>query len=152
MSYLRTRVFDIKYPASVAFGNKYDILSKTITNAPAMLKNFSEAYKKILLKAEIHTKEHAYTFLEEQDIIHEIMHGKHNPIYDLFVSYGINEKVYNDTMLQPQFTLSDRQGTYSGISSTLNETIISSVKIAAEYGKDQAGVTDFLLALLRKKS
>jgi hypothetical protein len=71
-------------------------------------------------------------------------------IYDLFGSFGINDAILIDLFSRSPFLLEggNRAGDYTGISPRLKQVIVDSMKNAAKFQKGQAGLEDFLLALL----
>lgn len=86
-----------------------------------------------------------------EDVFLEIMKSKAGPVFDLFASYGINQKIVNDVFTKRPFSeyRNGASGPYIGLSIRVKDLILMSVKIAASYEKQKAGIEDFLLALLR---
>jgi hypothetical protein len=72
-----------------------------------MFNNFSPDYKKILLSAEEVVKSYTFTEVTPEDVFYQIMKIKSGPIFEIFSSYGINEKIATDVLSNKQFHLSE---------------------------------------------
>ncbi|MBP9779377.1 ATP-dependent Clp protease ATP-binding subunit [Candidatus Gracilibacteria bacterium] len=116
-----------------------------------MLNQFTDEYKKIMLDAENRAKQFGYKEILPEDIVIQIAKIPQGNIYDLLSSFGISDEILIDVLSRPPFSTLDgiRAGDYAGISERLKELIVLSMKIAATFGKPQAGIEDFLLALFR---
>ncbi|MDD2486840.1 MAG: ATP-dependent Clp protease ATP-binding subunit [Candidatus Gracilibacteria bacterium] len=116
-----------------------------------MFTNFTEEYKKALIDAENNIKSKGYKEILSEDVFLEIIKTESGSIYDLFSSYGINEKITIEVLTQnnSKVTNKSRVGEYSGISKLLKDIIVSSVKIAASHEKKKAGIEDFMLAMIK---
>lgn len=116
-----------------------------------MLNQFSDDYKKVMLDAENRVRQFGYREILPEDVLVEIARIKEGNIFDLFSSFGLNEKIITDVLSRPPFTEnpSVRGGDYSGISQRVKDLIVMSMKVAASFKKWKAGVEDFLLALFR---
>ena len=116
-----------------------------------MLNQFTEEYKNIMLAAENRAKQFGYSEILPEDVIIQIAHIQEGNIFDLFASFGLNDKIVIDVLSRPPFVYEEgiRDGQYVGISSRVKELIVMSMKVAASFQKSQASVEDFLLALFR---
>jgi len=72
-----------------------------------MFNNFSPDYKKILLASEEVVKSYSFSEVTAEDVFYQIMKLKNGPIFEIFSSYGINEKIASDVLSNKQFHLSD---------------------------------------------
>ena len=72
-----------------------------------MFNNFSPDYKKILLSAEETVKSSGFKEVTAEDTFYQIMKLKSGPIFEIFSSYGINEKIASDVLSHKQFHLSE---------------------------------------------
>jgi hypothetical protein len=109
-----------------------------------MFKNFTQEYKSYLLSAENSVKEQGLSSLESVDVVAEVLRSKKGHTFALFHEFGINEKVFLDVMSHPKFVpLIERKGPYSGISESLRNIVVSSVKVAASFGKKVISIEDF---------
>ncbi len=119
-----------------------------------MLNQFTDEYKKIMLDAENRAKQFGYKEILPEDILIQIAKISKWNVYDLFSSFGISDVILIDVLSRPPFSPGDgaRAGDYSGISQRLKDLIVLSMKVAATFGKAQAGVEDFLLALFRAET
>jgi ATP-dependent Clp protease ATP-binding subunit ClpC len=116
-----------------------------------MLNQFTDDYKKIMLDAENRAKQFGYKEILPEDIVVQIAKIQKGNIYDLFSSFGISDEILIDVLSRPPFSGGEsvRAGDYIWISQRLKDLIVLSMKIAATFGKAQAGIEDFLLALFR---
>ncbi len=116
-----------------------------------MLNQFTDEYKKIMLDAENRAKQFGYKEILPEDIVIQIAKIPQWNIYDLLSSFGISDEILIDVLSRPPFSTLDgiRAWDYAGISERLKELIVLSMKIAATFGKPQAWIEDFLLALFR---
>lgn len=114
-----------------------------------MYTNFTEEYKRIMIEAENAIKQSGASEILPEDVFLHILSLKTGPIYELFASYGINQKIGNEVLSRPPFAHPRAMGEYRGLSVRLKELIVLSVKIAAGAEKKKAGTEDFLLALFR---
>jgi ATP-dependent Clp protease ATP-binding subunit ClpA len=119
-----------------------------------MLNQFSEEYKSVMLAAENRAKLLGYKEIIPEDILVQIAAIKSGNIADLFSSFGVNDTILMDALSRPPFFVPEktRDGDYIGISASLKELIVLSMKVAATFGKAQAGVEDFLIALFRAQT
>ncbi len=113
--------------------------------------NFSDWYKKTLINCENKIKEIGFKELTEFDILIEIIKESKWWIKELFNIYGINEKLVIELLWVEEIFWKSfhRKWVYSGMNSSLKDTILLSVKIAASFSKPKASLEDFLLALIR---
>jgi ATP-dependent Clp protease ATP-binding subunit ClpC len=116
-----------------------------------MLNQFTDEYKNIMLAAENRAKQFGYSEILPEDVVVQIAHIREGNIYDLFSSFGLNDKIILDILSRPPFVYEDwvRDGKYIGISQRVKDLIVMSMKVAASFQKTQASVEDFLLALFR---
>ncbi len=119
-----------------------------------MLNQFTNEYKQVMLDAENHAKQFGHKEILPEDVLVQIARIQKGNIYDLFASFGINETILTDVLSRPPFMTNEsiRTWDYIGISERLKELIVLSMKVAATFGKAQAGVEDFLLALFRAET
>jgi len=119
-----------------------------------MYTNFTEEYKKIMIDTENAIKQGGISEICPEDVFLQTLKIKTGPIYELYASYGINEKIANEVLIKSPFNrnLESRVGEYRGLSDRLKELIVLSVKIAAGAEKKKAGTSDFLLALFRSNT
>ncbi len=119
-----------------------------------MLNQFTEEYRNVMLAAEHRAKQFGYQDILPEDILVQIAKVQSGNIYDLFGSFGINDTILIDLFSRPPFHLDggSRGGEYAGISSRLKQVIVDSMRIAAKFHKSQAGLEDFLLALLSNET
>ncbi len=117
----------------------------------SMLNQFTEEYKAIMLAAENTAKSRGYNQILPEDVLVEISKIKEGNIYDLFSSFGLNQKIIMDVLSRPPFHKEGevRTGDYIGISERVKGLIVMSMKVAASFQKTQASVEDFLLAMFR---
>jgi len=116
------------------------------------LANFiTPEYKKCLLDAETHVKSLGFKEVTTQDVFIETTKLMQGPVFEMFNTFGINEKVTLEVLSQEQFEVfgADRKGEFLGISPRFKEILVASMKIAASYKKGKAGIEDFVLALLK---
>lgn len=115
-----------------------------------MLNQFTEEYRSVMLAAEQRAQQFGYREILPEDILLQISKIPSGNIFDLFTSFGLNDTVLIDLFSRPPFFVNDgsRGGDYMGISLRLKELIVASMKVAAKFQKSQAGVEDYLLALL----
>lgn len=116
--------------------------------------NFSDGYKKTLINCENKIKEIGFKELTEVDVFIEMIKESKGGIKELFNIYGINDKLVIELLGVEEIfgkqTL--RKWVYSGMNNKLKDTILLSVKIAANFSKPKASLEDFLLALIRSNS
>lgn len=119
-----------------------------------MLNQFTPEYKQIMLDAENRAKQLGYKEILPEDVIIQISRIEKWNMHDLLMSFGINEVILLDVLSRPPFAGAEwiRAGDYTGISERLKELIVLSMKVASSFGKSQAGVEDFLLALFRAET
>ncbi len=119
-----------------------------------MLNQFTDEYKKIMLDAENRAKQFGYKEITPEDILIQIAKISKWNVYDLFSSFGISETILSDILLRPPFAPLEwsRSGDYIGISLSLKDLIVLSMKVAASFNKSQAWVEDFLIALFRAQT
>ncbi|MDD5770274.1 MAG: ATP-dependent Clp protease ATP-binding subunit [Candidatus Gracilibacteria bacterium] len=112
--------------------------------------NFSDLYKKVLINTENKIKELGYKELNEVDIFISIITNSTGGIKEIFNLYGINENLVLELLEIKEIfgKQNSRAGVYSGMTNSLKETILLSVKIAASFSKPKASIEDFLLALI----
>ncbi len=115
-----------------------------------MLNQFTEEYRDIMLAAEQRAKQFGYREILPEDVLVQVAKIQSGNIYDLFGSFGINDAILVDLFSRDPFHLEwgNRAGDYTGISARLKQVIVDSMKTAAKFQKSQAGIEDFLLALL----
>lgn len=115
-----------------------------------MLNQFTEEYRNIMLAAEQRAKQFGYREILPEDILIQVAKVTSGNIYDLFGSFGINDAILMDLFSRPPFHLEggNRAGEYTGISPRLKQVIVDSMRTASKFQKSQAGLEDFLLALL----
>ena len=116
-----------------------------------MLNQFTQEYKNIMLAAEARAKQFGYSEILPEDVLIQIAHIREGNVYDLFVSFGLNDSIVIDILSRPPFVHVDgiRDGQYIGISQRVKDLIVMSMKVAASFQKSQASIEDFLLALFR---
>lgn len=116
-----------------------------------MLNQFTEEYRNIMLAAEQRAKQFGYREILPEDVLLQVTKVSNGNIFDLFGSFGINDSILIDLFSRPPFQLEggNRGGDYTGISPRLKQVIVDSMKVAAKFQKSQAGLEDFLLALLQ---
>ena len=119
-----------------------------------MLNQFTTQYRDIMLAAEGRAKQFGYREILPEDILIQISKVTEGNIYDLFGSFGINDAILIDLFSRPPFQLEggNRGGDYTGISPRLKAVIVDSMRTAAKFGKGQAGLEDYLLALLHSET
>ena len=118
-----------------------------------MLNQFNEEYKGIMLSAENRVRQLGYKEIIPEDVVIQIATIKTGNIYDLFMSFGLNESIIIDVLSRPPFAPeTPRDGSYMGISDRVKNLIVLSMKIAASFQKSQAGIEDFLLAIFRTET
>ena len=119
-----------------------------------MLNQFTEEYRNIMLAAEQRAKQFGYRDILPEDILIQVAKVQSGNIYDLFGSFGINDAILIDLFSRPPFQLEggNRGGDYTGISPRLKAVIVDSMRTAAKFQKGQAGLEDFLLALLTSET
>ena len=115
-----------------------------------MLDNFTSEYKQIMLDAEHRAKQFGYSYIIPEDILIQISKLSQGAVAKIFMDFGINEGLLLDIFSRPPFNVAqeNRTGEYMGISERLREIIKQSIFVASKFSKKQAGVEDFLLALL----
>lgn len=116
-----------------------------------MLNQFSEDYKRVMLQAENTVKQRWFQEILPEDVFLEIVKIQEGNVFDLFISFGVNDRIVVDVFSRPPFAhmAEARSGGYIGISERVKELIVMSMKIAAGLQKTQATLEDFLLALFR---
>ncbi len=116
--------------------------------------NFTEDYKKLMVDTENTVKAANAPEILPEDVFLEIMKLQSGPMFELFASYGINEKITQEVFSKRPFNefRKGASGNYVGLSIRIKELIILSVKLAASFEKSKAGTEDFLLALLRSNN
>jgi len=116
-----------------------------------MYNNFSDEYKKLMIDTENRVKTGNFPEILPEDVFLELMKSTNGMVFDIFSSYGINQKIVNDVFLKRPFAefRNGAGGPYIGLSTRVKDLILISVKIAASFEKQKAGIEDFLLALLR---
>ncbi|NRH20749.1 ATP-dependent Clp protease ATP-binding subunit [Candidatus Gracilibacteria bacterium] len=119
-----------------------------------MLNQFTEEYRNIMLAAEQRAKQFGYREILPEDVLIQVAKVQSGNIYDLFGSFGINDAILLDLFSRSPFHLEggNRSGDYMGISPRLKQVIVDSMKTAAKFQKGQAGLEDFLLALLHSET
>lgn len=119
-----------------------------------MLNQFTEEYRNIMLAAEQRAKQFGYTEILPEDVLIQVSKVSSGNIYDLFGSFGINDAILLDLFSRAPFHIEwgNRSGDYMGISPRLKQVIVDSMKTAAKFQKWQAGLEDFLLALLNSET
>ena len=119
-----------------------------------MLNQFTEEYRSIMLAAEQRAKQFGYREILPEDLLIQAAKITTSNIYDLFSSFGINDTILIDLFSRPPFHLEwgTRGGDYTGISPRLKQVILDSMRTAAKFQKSQAGVEDFLLALIHAET
>ncbi len=119
-----------------------------------MLNQFTEEYRSIMLAAEQRAKQFGYREILPEDLLIQAAKITSGNIYDLFSSFGINDTILIDLFSRPPFHLEwgTRGGDYTGISPRLKQVILDSMRTAAKFQKSQAGVEDFLLALIHAET
>ncbi len=118
-----------------------------------MYNNFSNGYKKALINSENKIKSLGIKRLAEQDVLLEIINIAEWWIKDIFALYGISEKLILDILDKDEFRKEYiiEKWVYAGMSNTLKNTILTSVKITASFSKSKTTLEDFLIALIRNK-
>lgn len=66
--------------------------------------NFSEEYKKLMLDAEESVKRAGFPEILPEDVFLEIAKLTSGGIYDLFTSYGVNQKIVADVFGKRPFS------------------------------------------------
>lgn len=119
-----------------------------------MLNNFTDEYKQIMLDAENRAKQFGHKHIIPSDILLQISKLPRGNVADIFQTLGINDALILDVFSRPPFVVEEsiRLGEYLGVSDSLREIIVTSMRTAANFGKKQAGVEDFLLALFELPS
>lgn len=119
-----------------------------------MLNQFTTQYRDIMLAAEQRAKQFGYREILPEDILIQIAKVTEGNTYDLFGSFGINDTILIDLFSRLPFQLEggNRGGDYTGISPRLKAVIVDSMRTAAKFGKGQAGLEDYLLALLHSET
>jgi ATP-dependent Clp protease ATP-binding subunit ClpC len=119
-----------------------------------MFNNFSDEYKKLMIDTENTVKAGNFPEILPEDVFLEMMKTPGIGVVELFVSYGINEKIVREVISKRPFADYRKwaTGPYIGLSSRVKELIVASVKIAAGFEKRKAGIEDFLIALLRTQT
>ena len=119
-----------------------------------MLNQFTEEYRNVMLAAEQRAKQFGYREILPEDVLIQVAKVQSWNIYDLFWSFGINDAILLDLFSRFPFHLEggNRSGDYMGISPRLKQVIVDSMKTAAKFQKWQAGLEDFLLALLHSET
>lgn len=106
-----------------------------------------------MLSAENRVRQLGYKEIIPEDVVIQIATIKTGNIYDLFMSFGLNESIIIDVLSRPPFAPENpRDGSYMGISDRVKNLIVLSMKIAASFQKSQAGIEDFLLAIFRTET
>jgi len=107
-----------------------------------------------MLAAEQRAKQFGYREILPEDVLIQVAKVQSWNIYDLFWSFGINDAILLDLFSRFPFHLEggNRSGDYMGISPRLKQVIVDSMKTAAKFQKWQAGLEDFLLALLHSET
>lgn len=116
-----------------------------------MLHNFTNEYKQAMLDAENQAKKLGHKYIIPKDILGHIIKNATGNLHELFENSGINEDLIFDILSRPPFSDQDnhdRDGDYVGVSERLRMIIVESVRVAAKFGKTQAGTQDFLLAMI----
>lgn len=115
-----------------------------------MIDHFTEEYRQIMLDAENRARQFGYKEILPEDILLQAAKIPQGNVSDIFATYGINESLLLELFARPPFALESggRLGNYTGISERLRAIIVLSLRIAANFGKKQASVEDFLIALL----
>jgi len=72
-----------------------------------MFNNFTEDYKKILLSAEEVVKASGFIEILPEDAFYQVFRIKSGPIFEIFSSYGINEKIATDVLARKEYRLTD---------------------------------------------
>ena len=118
-----------------------------------MYNNFSNGYKKALVNSENRIKALGRKELQEHDVLLEIIKIAEGGIKDIFTLYGMSEKLILDILEKEEFKKSynTTKWVYSGMSNTLKNTILTSVKITASFSKSKTSLEDFLIALIKNK-
>lgn len=116
-----------------------------------MLENFTPEYRKALIEAENTVKTNWFKEVVGEDVFLEIVKSQKWAVQDMFSSYWVNEKIVLEVLTQKQFWIFDssRKWDYIWMSKALKDTIVSSVKVAASFDKKQAGIEDFILAVIK---
>ena len=116
--------------------------------------NFSDLYKKVLINTENKIKELWYKELTEVDIFVSILEESTWSIKEIFNIYWINKNLIDELLWVKEvfWNQTSRSWVYSWMSTSLKETILFSVKIAASFSKHKASVEDFLLALIKNNT
>lgn len=116
-----------------------------------MYNNFSDEYKKLMIDTENTVKSGNFPEILPEDVFLEAMKSTSGAVFEIFSSYGINKKIVADVFLKRPFVdyRNKASGPYIGLSTRVKDLILMSVKIAASFEKQKAGIEDFLLALLR---
>lgn len=118
-----------------------------------MLDQFTQEYKQIMLDAENRAKQFGFKNILPEDILLQIAKLSSGNIAELFTNFGINEALLLDIFSRPPFLSEDsRIGDYVGISDRMRDLIVTSLKIAANFNKKQAGIEDFILSLFQTPS
>ncbi len=115
-----------------------------------MFNNFSDEYKKLMIDTENTAKAGNHPEILPEDVFLEMMKTP-SAVVEIFVSYGINEKIVREVIAKRPFAdyRKGASGPYLGLSARVKELIVASVKIAASHEKPKAGIEDFLIALLK---
>ncbi len=69
-----------------------------------MFNNFAEDYKKLMIDTENTVKSANYQEILPEDVFLEMMKVKTGPIFEMFASYGINEKITHDVFTKRPFS------------------------------------------------
>lgn len=120
-----------------------------------MLKNnFSESFKKILIETENKVRNLNFKELKEEDILINIVSNSNWDLKDFFDTYWISKKllleIYDTANIITHFN--DRKWVYSGMSKSLKDIILYTVKIATSFSKETAEEKDFIIALIEQKT
>ncbi len=68
-----------------------------------MYNNFSDEYKKLMIDSENTVKDGNFPEILPEDVFLEIMKAKSGAIFEIFASYGINEKIVRDVLAKRPF-------------------------------------------------
>lgn len=113
--------------------------------------NFGDTYKKVLIDSESKIKEIGFKELKIEDVFLESISQSSWALKDVLNLYWINEKLIIEIIDKWLFNEKpeSRKGVYSGMSTKLKEIILWSVKVAASFGKEKAGLEDFIISLIK---
>lgn len=119
-----------------------------------MYKNFSDWYKKTLINSENKIKKIWLKNLKIEDVFLESLNNINWTTKEVFDLYWIDYKLILEIINKWIFNekIEKRKWVYSWMDSKLKNIILSSVKIAASFSKENASIEDFILAIMENNN